>query len=148
MKDLKKRLDLTIKLKEDDKRLTDYLIEYTELSKIFDKDVTITVKSNTETVEITDPYLLKKIIQTVKPIIRSPLTGKGHTYPARKRGGQEGTIIRDIYSQCANELFSELRPQYKTDKQTFIEIQKLFAEAGHNKSYESIKKYIKGKTNP
>jgi len=148
MKDLKKRLDLAYKLKEDNKRLTDNLIEYTELWKILDKDFTIAVKSNTETVEITDPYLIKKIVETVRPIIQNPFTAQGHTYPARKRGGQEGTIINNIYRDAANELFTELRPQHKTDKQTFIEIQRQFAEAGHDKSYESIKKYIKGKTNP
>ena len=142
----KQELDKIPLLEDNSKRLTNYLIECTELSKFLRKHkdgIKITLKAKKDTVTLTDRYF----IHLLKKASLNPFTGKGHKHPKRKQGGQFGKV--DLYTRqrIAHDLYVLYQRRLGKVHGVNEFIRLIFEAAGYDVSYNTIRSKIIDKKN-
>jgi hypothetical protein len=177
---VQQEMNKILKVEKSHKKLTDQLIECTEIFKFLENnklddikiednkldDIKIILKSKKtlDAVEINDSVHLFRTIKFLRRLTINPFTcvhkkddstgkikmdiskGKGHTYPARKKGKQEGRSEYYLKQKLARDLYLIYKRRYIKVGGVQLFIQAVFSAAGFTTSIESFKKYLDYKT--
>jgi hypothetical protein len=98
-------------------------------------------RSKNDKVEIRADHIIDELVKILADYVENY---NEDDFPDRRRGGQEGlTIETEIYQYCARCLYLEYMKKNESIRGVYDYIIQEFTEAGHPKSRESIKGYLR-----